>query len=1115
MSGLIPDLASWALRGGAGNNEEDDNNNGNDDNNNDSNNPPAPAPALTEQEMRERRLARMAGNASPAAPTAGGTTPMDIDDDPSPASNSATAAAVTTKQQPTPEKKKPTPVKKTPEKKPAAVEQQPMRKRKKESSKMGTPSDSAKKTQRKKELLLKKVLSITLSTEDSSCVKVELDDKDNIGVHSVAEILATRLSLPPSEIRTLPQQKPLIQYLGLVHRKAGDELKTLRQASAKKDTTELQEILQEIQRQVVSYAASSLMEPDLFEQAKDGVQQLATALLNSTLDPMTSITFGVSGATSSFYYCLCEELFTQDKATLDSVVSTVATQILVKLQRCESIDSGIGDSSAHSLVASLTALCHHKKAALAITKMDSFLVPAAGTPAAAEQIRPSVPAGADLLRMLTGENRPYLKRSGPAVEKQTLVGACLKVSTPKNNPTFSPTSILRQSLDSVERATNQQRRQLRNYQEACNLFIMGLIKGGPEAREKVLQWFTDCLLLNTGATAMRPDPTKVASSNMLLNTSVVLLKLCDPFVRDEKKHKLIDPGFVSSPQHNGGIFPTSGDDFLPRLGETSEDTPMLEYAPKNTFVPQCFFLAARSLALGIVPMLSHHENLLRHISHLHWELSSQNRDIQSDPHFCIMVSKQRSGEVALFQDEMVTDTLNFLNLMAKVLTEMPDESLKQMPEHFADNICDALESVAKMKPKALRGLELRHVFKMVVKLLSARYASMVRNYNLRATLGDVLYEIFLPSGNDDRRDVPTSVACDPMAGGQTYLLSDKSAQESLAPSLLLLYGEVEHTGYYDKMSHRAKISSLLKYLWESAEHRPAFRSITQNKQSFIKFANGIINETNTLIATVMQKLPEIRMAQEQQANPTEWASLTEEQQNDVTSRLEDNEREVKHALPLCNKTMQMFGYLNTDKDIRSLFLLDELCPRLVNMLIHVLGKLVGSKGLELRVKNPDQYEFRPKEMLRDLCAIFALFTSSEAFQVECAKSGCNPELLRSAIKTCKKLNLLTGESMTAFESLPDLVDKASKVVQEEEALLVDAPQEFMDELMATYMTDPVILPSGHYVDRSTITQHLLNDQMDPFSREKMTVDDIKPATELKERMAKWLQEKRASTMSDN
>jgi len=227
---------------------------------------------------------------------------------------------------------------------------------------------------------------------------------------------------------------------------------------------------------------------------------------------------------------------------------------------------------------------------------------------------------------------------------------------------------------------------------------------------------------------------------------------------------------------------------------------------------------------------------------------------------------------------------------------------------------------------------------------------MVRNYNLRAMLGDVLYEIFLPAAPGDRRDVPESLCTDPLAGGRTYLLSDTLAQKTLAPSLLLLYGEVEHTGYYDKMSHRAKISSLLKYLWESSEHRPAFREITQNKESFIKFANGIINETNHLISTVMQKLPEIRSTQELMKNVVEWGRLSEEEQGMMSSRLGDNEREVKHALPLCNKTLQMFGYLNTDPEIRALFLLDEMCPRLVNMLVHVLGKLVGSKGLDLKVR---------------------------------------------------------------------------------------------------------------------------------------------------------------------
>jgi len=98
--------------------------------------------------------------------------------------------------------------------------------------------------------------------------------------------------------------------------------------------------------------------------------------------------------------------------------------------------------------------------------------------------------------------------------------------------------------------------------------------------------------------------------------------------------------------------------------------------------------------------------------------------------------------------------------------------------------------------------------------------------------------------------------------------------------------------------------------------------------------------------------------------------------------------------------------------------------------------------------------------------------------------------------------------MTAFESLPASVEMESKKVAENEALLQDAPEEFKDEILDTFMKDPIILPSGHYVDRSTITQHLLNDPIDPFNRVPMSLEDIKPATELKLRMEKWLEEKR-------
>jgi ubiquitin conjugation factor E4 B len=59
----------------------------------------------------------------------------------------------------------------------------------------------------------------------------------------------------------------------------------------------------------------------------------------------------------------------------------------------------------------------------------------------------------------------------------------------------------------------------------------------------------------------------------------------------------------------------------------------------------------------------------------------------------------------------------------------------------------------------------------------------------------------------------------------------------------------------------------------------------QNKESFIKFANGIINETNTLSATVMQKLLEIWATQEKMANTQEWGRVAEEERSISTARL--------------------------------------------------------------------------------------------------------------------------------------------------------------------------------------------------------------------------------------
>ena len=48
--------------------------------------------------------------------------------------------------------------------------------------------------------------------------------------------------------------------------------------------------------------------------------------------------------------------------------------------------------------------------------------------------------------------------------------------------------------------------------------------------------------------------------------------------------------------------------------------------------------------------------------------------------------------------------------------------------------------------------------------------------------------------------------------------------------------------------------------------------------------------------------------------------------------------------------------------------------------------------------------------------------------------------------------------------------------------------------MNTIMLDPVELPSGNIMDRSVIGRHLLNSNTDPFSRQKLTEEMLKPGT---------------------
>jgi ubiquitin conjugation factor E4 B len=78
----------------------------------------------------------------------------------------------------------------------------------------------------------------------------------------------------------------------------------------------------------------------------------------------------------------------------------------------------------------------------------------------------------------------------------------------------------------------------------------------------------------------------------------------------------------------------------------------------------------------------------------------------------------------------------------------------------------------------------------------------------------------------------------------------------------------------------------------------------------------------------------------------------------------------------------------------------------------------------------------------------------------------------------------------------------------------DVPDEFRCELLDVLMEDPVRLPSGNVVDRSSIARHLLTSETDPYTKLKLTQDMLVPIPELAQRIRDWKAKKRRKTAEE-
>ncbi|CAF0784818.1 unnamed protein product [Brachionus calyciflorus] len=475
------------------------------------------------------------------------------------------------------------------------------------------------------------------------------------------------------------------------------------------------------------------------------------------------------------------------------------------------------------------------------------------------------------------------------------------------------------------------------------------------------------------------------------------------------------------------------------------------------------------------------------------------------------MSSKLSADVSLFDQSLIQSCLKFYSLAVNVLMRYLNiENIKDfkslliknvemkwnaLPEYFVEDIGEILLFYIQFFPNALQDPSSEDL-SLFVSLILCNGTNFIKNPYLVAKFVEVFF-----------------TSCPMVQPKANYfnnlIVYQRFDGRDLVNSLMKFYSDVERTGasseFYDKFQIRYHISVIFKFLWEIPQYQLAFINESNQGKQFVRFINMIINDATYLLDESLESLKRIHEIQNLMENKTEWNQLNQETRSQKESQLAQDERQCKSYLTLATETVEMFSYIT--KHVKEPFLVDEIVDKLAAMLNFNLYQLCGPRCVNLKVKNPKDYNFEPKKLLDLLTSIYLNLSAYDRFAEGLANDerSYKKELFIDAIKRMSNANIKPQIEIERFRSL---AEKVEVIVEQKGQVDIDidnAPDEFKDPLMDTVMIDPVRLPTSNKImERSVIVRHLLNSNFDPFNRMPLNEDKLISETELQKQIHEWI-----------
>lgn len=300
----------------------------------------------------------------------------------------------------------------------------------------------------------------------------------------------------------------------------------------------------------------------------------------------------------------------------------------------------------------------------------------------------------------------------------------------------------------------------------------------------------------------------------------------------------------------------------------------------------------------------------------------------------------------------------------------------------------------------------------------------------------------------------------------TLTLGIVSPTKNVMKKLLSLYGNLPNVDTFNQFRCRQEIAKCIE-LYD-------IRQIEQ--QILSDFGLALLSEVDTLSSKALDELIKIKIKMDNEED-------IKEEEHDELKISFDSANEI---LLLLKKMTQL---------IPESFREECSVQKTASAWSFLIYRLIGPQCLKLKISNPSSYHFHPKEMLRNCVNIFHNLKNDQLLEQIGHIGLLNTGIFHKLFRVLKREKLF---SESFIDDLKETLTQINIQIDDD-----DAPDEFYDAIMGHIMKDPVRLPSGNVVDKTTILQHLKNDTSDPFTRQEMTLEDLIYDEELKIRIQNY------------